>query len=692
MTKAAWLRLCCRFPVLMKTFLKILFVLCCLPQAKAQSNAVDSLKALLPTLKDGQQKVDVLSQLVKQSLNSDLEASKRYAHQMVGLSRKIGNELAAAGGLKDLAAIHLIASQYDSSKHFCLLAIQAFEQLSKHPKDYDKAKLWEGYAGSYGNLGNWFYYQTQLDSAIFYHEKAIAMSEKSGKEKVKANSLGTLSFIYLDQSKFDKALEMQLEALHCFERQGDEEGISRAYQGIGEINCEYLGKCKLAIDYYRKSFVIKKKIGSDRGMAYVLKKLADAYQKMEVLDSAEHYLNGTIKLAEKLGDKRLVIDVNSALASIWMTMKKPDSQLIRINLKVVELGKEIGHPEAQYGSYLTLGDIYQKKGDYQKAVAYYEQSAMLGKESGDHDYLSHLSYSRYMLYKNHFHDAPKALEALEAYLVSHDSVTNAAKFKAVEDISTQYETAKKEVIIAEQHEAIRQGRIRFWLIAGILALALVGGGLLFQLTRQLRKRNEEKEFLIKEIHHRVKNNLQVLSSLLHLQSRHIKDEMALDAVREGQNRVEAMGLIHQKLYMGDKLAAVEMRDYLHNLGDTLLDSFGLDERVNINYQLEPLHLDVDTAIPLGLIINELVTNSLKYAFPNDRQGTIEISLWKASGSLCLKVADDGVGKAGAPQLKGSTSFGTNLVEILSKKLKGVPEAVAGEGYATLIKFANFKEA
>ncbi|MBK8567600.1 MAG: sensor histidine kinase [Saprospiraceae bacterium] len=87
----------------------------------------------------------------------------------------------------------------------------------------------------------------------------------------------------------------------------------------------------------------------------------------------------------------------------------------------------------------------------------------------------------------------------------------------------------------------------------------------------------------------------------------------------------------------------------------------------------------------------MVNNSLKYAFPDGRQGTIEISLWKDAGSLCLKVADDGVGKAGAPQLKGSTSFGTNLVEILSKKLKGVPEVVADEGYATLIKFANFKE-
>jgi len=675
----------------MKKIVKILFLIGCLQQANAQSNTVDSLKTLLPTLPDGEQKIEVLGQLVKQNLNSDLEASKQYAHQMVGLSRKIGNELAAAGGLKDLAAIHLIASQYDSSKHFCLLAIKAFGELSQKPGKYDKAKLWEGYAGSYGNLGNWFYFQTQLDSAIFYHEKAIAISEKSSKEKVKANCLGTLSYIYLDQSKFDKALEMQLEVLHSFERQGDKDGISRAYQGIGEINCDYLDKCKLALDYYYKSLRIKREIGSDRGVAYVMRKLGDAHENLANLDSAEYYFKETARLAEKLDDKRLMVDGYSALATLWKDMGKPDSQLLRINLKVIELGKEAKYQEGQYGSYYNIGEVYRKQGDYRKAAEYYDQAAVLGNASGDYDFLSKLNFARYTVYKEHLQDAPKALAALEAYLVSHDSVTNAAKFKAVEDISTQYETAKKEVIIAEQNEAIRQGRIRFWLIVGILALALVGGGLLFRLTRQLRKRNEEKEFLIKEIHHRVKNNLQVLSSLLHLQSRHIKDEMALDAVREGQNRVEAMGLIHQKLYMGDKLAAVEMKDYLKNLGDTLLDSFGLDDRVNISYQLEPLHLDVDTAIPLGLIINELVANSLKYGFPDSRQGTIEISFWKESGSLCLKVADDGVGKAGATQLKGSTSFGTNLVEILSKKLKGKPQVLDNGGYATLIKFENFKE-
>jgi two-component sensor histidine kinase len=261
------------------------------------------------------------------------------------------------------------------------------------------------------------------------------------------------------------------------------------------------------------------------------------------------------------------------------------------------------------------------------------------------------------------------------------------------ELQTKYETAQRDTKIALQSEQLKEERTRLWAVLAVLGIAIVGGALLFRLTRILRKRNEEKEFLIKEIHHRVKNNLQVLSSLLYLQSRHIKDNAALDAVREGQNRVEAIGLIHQKLYMGDNLSAVEMQDYLYNLGDTLLDAFGLDDdRVKINYQVEPLLLDVDTAIPLGLIINELVTNSLKYAFPADRHGTVDIALWKnGAGKLCLKVADDGVGKAGAPEPKNSTSFGTNLVNILSKKLKGTPQVLAAEGYATLIEFENFQE-
>lgn len=270
-----------------------------------------------------------------------------------------------------------------------------------------------------------------------------------------------------------------------------------------------------------------------------------------------------------------------------------------------------------------------------------------------------------------------------------DTLINAQRSEQIEALKTQYETAQKESQIALQAQALKQQRLTLWAVGAVLALVLVGGALLLRLTRQLRRRNTEKEFLIKEIHHRVKNNLQVLSSLLHLQSRQITDETALDAVREGQNRVDAMGLIHQKLYMGDNLASVNMAEYLPELGEGLLASFGFkDEQISLRYEVTDLHLDVDTAIPLGLIINELVSNSLKYAFPKGKTGAIEVALWRDDkGKLCLKVSDNGVGSNAAPDPKYSTAFGTKLVQMLSKKLGGAPQiAVGGWGYKTEIHF------
>jgi two-component sensor histidine kinase len=519
----------------------------------------------------------------------------------------------------------------------------------------------------------------------------VELGRKWGADKPKANSLSTLAYIYLDQSKYEQAIEMHLEALRTFEKLDNQDGISRSYQGIGEIHCEYLNKCEQALDYYRKALKIKKETGSERGMAYVFRLIGDAHENLSAIDSAFYYYEKTVAQAEKLNDKRLLVDGYSALAAVAESLGKSDEERLALNLKYIGVAEEIGRLDGLFVGYSNLGRIYQKRGEFGKAVAYNQKAAALAESQKNYGFLERLYFRQYTIYKDHLNDESNALVALEAYLVNHDSVSNAAKFQAVEDISARYETEKKEILIAEQQEAIRQGRIRLGLIAGMLVLAVGVGGLLFRLTRQLRKRNKEKEFLIKEIHHRVKNNLQVLSSLLHLQSRHIKDETALDAVREGQNRVDAMSLIHQKLYMGDNLAAVEMRDYLHNLGDTLLDSFGLeDERIKIIYHLSPLRLDVDTAIPLGLIVNELVTNSLKYAFPDGRQGLIEISLWQnEQGKLCLRVADNGVGQAGAPVLKTSTSFGSNLVEILSKKLKGKPQVSHENGYATLIEMEQF---
>ena len=186
----------------------------------------------------------------------------------------------------------------------------------------------------------------------------------------------------------------------------------------------------------------------------------------------------------------------------------------------------------------------------------------------------------------------------------------------------------------------------------------------------LDKHNAENELLLKEIHHRVKNNLEMVKSLIALQSAQIDDPVTKDAMIASQNRVQSMGIIHQKLYQGTNLGSIEMKDYFINLSEGILDSFNAEDRVKIECAMDNLELDVDTAVPIGLIVNELLTNALKYAFPEDQQGVINISLEKDSEhNLKLQVRDNGIGKTAGVAPKG-TGFGSQLIQLLTRQLNG----------------------
>ena len=189
----------------------------------------------------------------------------------------------------------------------------------------------------------------------------------------------------------------------------------------------------------------------------------------------------------------------------------------------------------------------------------------------------------------------------------------------------------------------------------------------------------EKEVLLKEIHHRVKNNLEMVSSLLKLQSVKTKDEAAKDVMQASQNRVQSMGIIHQKLYQGENLGSIEMLDYFKNLSENIIDAYGANDRVEVSYDMQAIDLDVDTAVPIGLIVNELLTNSLKYAFPEDRNGKIQLSLQELDkNQLQLVVADNGIGQSKGSTPKG-TGFGSQLVQLLTSQLQGSMQADYSSG-------------
>ncbi len=207
----------------------------------------------------------------------------------------------------------------------------------------------------------------------------------------------------------------------------------------------------------------------------------------------------------------------------------------------------------------------------------------------------------------------------------------------------------------------------------------------------IKKQADHLEVLIREIHHRVKNNLQVISSLLDLQSLSIKDSKASEAIKESRNRVFSMALIHQNLYKKENFVGIEMSDYIDKLVQNLFHSYKPDENsVELETDIDPLLLDVEMVIPIGLVLNELISNSLKYAFKDNNHGKLQIALKSSESGILLKVKDNGVGFPFGMNVFTSDSFGYKLVKAFAKKLKAKLEVFNDNGACTLLHIRKMR--
>ncbi len=210
--------------------------------------------------------------------------------------------------------------------------------------------------------------------------------------------------------------------------------------------------------------------------------------------------------------------------------------------------------------------------------------------------------------------------------------------------------------------------------SGVIVVLLILLTFLFINNRKksikLEEKNKENELLLKEIHHRVKNNFQTISSLIELQGKNIEDEKTLIRLNEGQSRIKSMSLIHQKLYQNDSISAIDFEEYSIQLTTQILNLYGLP-KVKLTTQLNGLILDVDSAIPLGLILNELVTNSCKYAFSENKIGTISMAIFTAKdGEYIFEYRDNGPGIPSEFDFKKTESLGLRLIQRLVKQLRG----------------------
>ncbi len=210
---------------------------------------------------------------------------------------------------------------------------------------------------------------------------------------------------------------------------------------------------------------------------------------------------------------------------------------------------------------------------------------------------------------------------------------------------------------------------------------------------QVKASLKEKEILLQEVHHRVKNNLQVVISLLNLQSKDIKDERVIKMFRDGQGRINSMALVHEKIYYSKDLANIRLREYINDLSRELFKSYNLNaSRVGFESQIEDISIGIDTSIPCGLIINELLSNSLKHAFPKERKGEIRLEIHTIKdGEIEIIFSDNGVGIPKTFDYRKSSSFGFRLVvDLVEYKLMGIIKLIRNGGTGFQIRFKEIK--
>jgi PAS domain S-box-containing protein len=281
--------------------------------------------------------------------------------------------------------------------------------------------------------------------------------------------------------------------------------------------------------------------------------------------------------------------------------------------------------------------------------------------------------------------------------------------QAQKDMEAQRRVLAGESLLQYETMALRKDGTPFYISANAIVLRDDAGNVLGitgtsiditerkQADEQLQASLQEKEALLKEVHHRVKNNLQVISSLLDLQSLQIQDAIALEAFRESQNRVKSIALIHEQLYQSKNLARVNLADYIGSLTSNLLQTYSMNpNNITLQLKVDEILLELDKLIPCGLIINELVTNALKHGFPGNTKGTIWVELnsvgvespEEKAHQYTLVVGNDGIKLQASQDLYSAKSLGLQLVNVLVQQLGGQLEITQNRGTEFKIRFSD----
>lgn len=528
-----------------------------------------------------------------------------------------------------------------------------FHYFTEAKNIYRKINEMEGYADALNNIAYAYSRRSKSKEALPMLQRAVSIYDSLGTTTKSMSTLLNIAIIYQSNEELDKAMERYNRIIDFHGRDTINGGNYKAFSNVATIYNRQ-EKYDSAIALFEKLTAYSEGINDYRALGVFYNNFSTTYLKKGQYGKALEQIAKSYQHKLQLKDSVGMVSTLNTTASIYSDMGKYKKSIESAETALT-INERAGIPKDQGELLKLLAETNQLSGQFQQSALY---------------------YTRYITFK--------------------DSLDKAQQKVEIAEIMEKYESVQRQQEITQlqfDNQKSENERNIFILVAAIVVVVSI---LLFALLRSKSKSNRivtksliEKETLLKEIHHRVKNNLQIISSLLSLQSRYIEDEKAQAAVNEGQNRVKSMALIHQKLYQNNNLLGVEIIDYIKNLTATLKDAYGIEsDRISIDYELEDLKIDVDTIIPIGLILNELISNSFKYAFPDNREGNLKIILRKLDDALELRVKDDGVGSE--REVEKSNSFGMRMIHSLAMKLEAEVNFDFKKGADASVLISSFK--
>ena len=577
----------------------------------------------------------------------------------------------------------------------------------------------------YGAMGFLVKSMNDFDYAKKLYLKKIALLKEAGKNKFYESFL-YLSGIYYEDGNLDSALNYALQALRNIELLHADEDLSLAYRLLGDI---YRGLNEIARGsyYYRLALdygdntAFKKNYGYMVLRSYTVTLILQG-KAAEALAFAKKYISVSPPVG--MFDEEIAEDVLGACydaAGDMDTAEKKYLQMIRWDAFCqANLGKEMYLTANIVGTeaYYEIGKFYVSHSRYREAQPYLEKA--LKFQNIPAPFEKEVNYLQFKT-DSASGDFISAVRHYQRSVFLKDSLAAGERLKELNLLNVQFETAEKEknIKILEKEAQLQRkkldesAQLRMWSTTAMILLVAVLGILYnrnrlknkknIQLERQKEIINEknlslsqlvrEKEWLLKEVHHRVKNNLQIITSLLNSQSDVIGEGPVLDALVEGKHRIQAMAMIHQRLYNTDDYNVVLMPTYISELVDYLKESYNPGTRIIFKLTIDPVALNLSVAVPIALILNEAISNSLKHGFPDGREGTVTVELQSLGGQKkLLRVADDGIGIPFSVDDCNPNSFGLRLIRGFTSDISGTVKIEKSKGTSIEIIFDANDEA